>query len=320
MSNFYQAPVNVISKRSDPRTENESPHVGPTMVKCVREEPEYRGYAAPSIGVLLGVCLVGGTAIFCGMASISIAREYANQSASSRSSGAPSYDLLPRRDHHGDAHYMTLSGDPRGAGVRGDPTEDAEVAMVTKKGAVGRPVGAGRVRRGRRGVRARTGLPEPSPLARKILTVTRIVCGTGIAAVLVMCAAVVAFAPHTPGVNVCNTEFDWVSFASGWRTFALVSGMSLGRRPARDGGEAGGWRRETGDGSRTDLYSDSALLRPTEGRWTKLLAQELLPRVDGNQESVDVGLPGERCRVWGSRSAEPGLKFAARWSCCIERH
>lgn len=71
------------------------------------------------------------------------------------------------------------------------------------------PRGLSRSRRGRAGVAA-AAEPGPSRLARKILGFTRCVAGTGIMAILAGCTVVVMFAPHIPGVNVCNTEFDWV--------------------------------------------------------------------------------------------------------------
>lgn len=81
-----------------------------------------------------------------------------------------------------------------------------------KPAAVGEERGARRLRRNRcvRAGAAAAADPGPSPLARKVLGFTRCVAGTGIIAMVVGCAVVVMFAPHTPGVNVCNTEFDWV--------------------------------------------------------------------------------------------------------------
>lgn len=164
------------------------------------------------------------------MATLSIAREYANQSAASRAerfsmplASAPPAEARGSSSVN-NGEYMMLSGDNdnRGNGVDendgGDPSaNDAEMevgSIQTKKGASGEAAsGAQRIRRR---TRARAEAADaarrgPSPLARKVLSLTRLVCGGGMAMVLIMCAVVVMFAPHAPGVNVCNTEFDWVS-------------------------------------------------------------------------------------------------------------
>ncbi|CAM9752473.1 unnamed protein product [Sphacelaria rigidula] len=211
--------------------------------QCERKEPEYRGYASPSIAVLLGVFLVGGTAIFCAMATLSIAREYANQSAETRASAAAMYmaPSAPPAAHSSSSTatdrngYMMLSGgsggdgdDADGEDDAGSPEEEAEVKHCLvhvlyffeykrdggKAAPVGQAAAAAAGSRGRRRGRAGAGratVPGPSPLARKILGFTRIVAGTGIIAALLGCTVVVMFAPHAPGVNVCNTEFDWGS-------------------------------------------------------------------------------------------------------------
>lgn len=232
------------------------------LSQCQRELPEYRGYAAPSIGVLLGVFLVGSTAFVCGIAAISIAREYAKESASSRESAAYPFGLPPPSSSaaalsgsappavgammttSGDGdEYVTLAADENSAlvsrpandnntnhssssttgpdEVDNNPfvEEEGHVDPEKKKAAHSRAAGRARPsgrRRGRIGRSAAAAaeahaLPGPSPLARKVLLFTRLICGAGMAAALMMCAIVVGFAPHAPGVNVCNTEFDWVS-------------------------------------------------------------------------------------------------------------
>lgn len=189
--------------------------------QCQRQLPEFRGYAAPSIAVLLGVLLVGSTAFVCGIAAISVAREYAKESAATRAGDAVARSVARRRSSAraapagGGGEYMMISGGHFSGALADVSSTDEEREFHSRKGppAVGKVSGrAGRERRSGRG-RARgasVDAPGPSPLARKVLLFTRLICGTGMAAALLMCAAVVAFAPHTPGVNVCNTEFDWV--------------------------------------------------------------------------------------------------------------
>ncbi|CAM9610120.1 unnamed protein product [Hapterophycus canaliculatus] len=241
--------------------------------QCQRELPEFRGYEAPSLAVLLGVFLVGSTALFCGIAGISIAREYAKESAASRQQNAviaaaaagataTATTVRPVRlraaepsgsggDGDGAGDYVPLDGDDGnddgesggllgmgGAGARAsdDPSDAlgatggaAVAAAATENsnatrtplvpkgkrdygmGRVGRSGGGGTTRRRSRAVASEPPPLGPSRLARKVYFYTRLVCGTIMAGALVMCGAVVAFAPHAPGVNVCNTEFDWVS-------------------------------------------------------------------------------------------------------------
>ncbi|CAB1120072.1 unnamed protein product [Ectocarpus sp. CCAP 1310/34] len=230
--------------------------------QCQRELPEFKGYEAPSIAVLLGVFLVGSTTLFCGIAGISIAREYAKESAATRRQNAlrvttfsPDRSVrLTAAEPSGDGGYMTLAGDDdseendddaddesdvhmRGGGIgtRGPSGPSAaeeggaEAAAATatatappvpkgkrdfgRAGArrVGRSTSRTRRRRRRREAAAAEALPGPSPLARKVYCVTRLVCGTSMAVALLICGVVIGFAPHAPGVNVCNTEFDWGS-------------------------------------------------------------------------------------------------------------
>lgn len=156
------------------------------------------------------------------MAILSIAREYANQSAASRANAAyPAPSAPPAGQSSADNRmgYMMLSGDDD---IDGDidralsAEAEAEAGAKNKKKATASASGvdARRVRRRARGVGAPlASVPGPSPLARKVVGFTRFVVGMGIAAVLVCCTVVVMFAPHIPGVNVCNTKFDWVSDA-----------------------------------------------------------------------------------------------------------
>lgn len=227
----------------------------PVHEQCQRELPEFRGYAPPSIGVILGVFLVGSTALFCGIAGISIAREYSKESAAARRrdalreaaatttavSAARWPAGLRAAEPSGDGNeggYMTLAGDDTddepgggaaaaplmGGSINASSADEEEDGGAIRKGKRDygrggpRRVGGGgggsaRRRRRRRRAEAEAAAARlgPSPLARKVSFYTRMVCGTGLAATLIMCVAVVAFAPHAPGVNVCNTEFDWVS-------------------------------------------------------------------------------------------------------------
>lgn len=186
--------------------------------QCERTLPEFRGYAAPSFAVLLGVFLVGSTAFVCGIAAISVAREYVKESAASRESAAVAQSAaLTRRAGtapaapSGDGEYMMLVGNERRGLVNDDPSAEEEGEADLGKGKAATRTGrARRTRRGRTDA-ATVEAPGPSPLANKVYFFTRLICGTGMAAALLMCALVVAFSPHTPGVNVCNTEFDWVS-------------------------------------------------------------------------------------------------------------
>lgn len=225
--------------------------------QCQRREPEFRGYASPSIGVLLGVFLVGSTALCCGIAALSIAREYVKESTATRrrnyrrslalSSGravrlmaAEPSGVGGDEDSGGGGSYMTLAGDTTdeddtvllaggGGGINTSPgnpfaPEEEEGGAAAPAAAVTRQA----VRKGKRGYgprrvrsssrwrrEAEVAALGPSPLASKVSFFTRMICGTGMAATLLVCGVVVAFAPHTPGVNVCNTEFDWVS-TCGW--------------------------------------------------------------------------------------------------------
>ena len=197
--------------------------------------PEFRGYAAPSIGVLLGVFLVGGTTLVCGLAAISIAREYAKESAATREGAAvaaaarmPTAPAAPRsrpEPASGETEYMTLAGNEESVLMSDDPDptaeEEGEAAAAKGKRRIARAGRVGGAYRSDYGGRAAGGgagrgggrRAGPSPLARKVLLFTRVVCGTGMLAAVVMCGVVVWFAPHAPGVNMCNTEFDWVSDA-----------------------------------------------------------------------------------------------------------
>ncbi|CAM9113695.1 unnamed protein product [Ectocarpus fasciculatus] len=221
--------------------------------QCQRELPEFKGYEAPSIAVLLGVFLVGSTTLFCGIAGISIAREYAKESAATRRQNALrvatfSSDRsvrLTAAEPSGDGGYVMLAGDDdsderdddaddesgvlmRGGGIGPSAAEEggaeaaaaAATAPAVPKGkrdfgrtgarSVGRSTSRTRRRR-RRGRRAVVEEDGPSPLARKVYFLTRLVCGTSMAVALMVCGVVIGFAPHAPGVNVCNTEFDWGS-------------------------------------------------------------------------------------------------------------
>eukprot|EP00752_Nemacystus_decipiens_P006985 g6265.t1 len=203
--------------------------------QCQRELPEFRGYAAPSIGVILGVFLVGSTALFCGIAGISIAREYSKESAAARRRDALREAAMggglraaePSGGGNNDG-YLTLAGDTddeEDAGLIGGSinTSTEEEGWAGSKGKrdygrggprrIGRASGSSARRRRRRRAAAEAAAARlgPSPLARKVSFYTRLVCGTGLAATLIICGVVVAFAPHAPGVNVCNTEFDWGS-------------------------------------------------------------------------------------------------------------
>ncbi|CAM9809323.1 unnamed protein product [Scytosiphon promiscuus] len=242
--------------------------------QCQRELPEFRGYEAPSLAVLLGVFLVGSTALFCGIAGISIAREYAKESAASRqqnaaiaaaAAGAAAAGAAATRttvrpvrlraaepsgsggDGGGVDDYVALNGgdgdddgesggllgvgaaaarvsdgpsggrgEERGAAAAAAAAETSTTPLVPKgkrdygMGRVSR-IGGGSSRRRGRAVASEPPPLGPSRLARKVYFYTRLVCGTIILGVLATCGAVVAFAPHAPGVNVCNTEFDWGS-------------------------------------------------------------------------------------------------------------
>lgn len=181
----------------------------PSPNQCQRKQPEYRGYAAPSIGVLLGVFLVGGTAFVCGIAAISTAREYAKESAASRENATSARSNRSSRSaiRSRDGEYMMLAGNDS-SGLAEGPSAEEGIVEVTK-GAARVGGRSRRVRRGRRGL-PEADPPGPSPLARMVVRYTQIICGIGMVATLVMCSLVVMFAPHTPGVNMCNTEFDWV--------------------------------------------------------------------------------------------------------------
>ena len=203
--------------------------------QCQRELPEFRGYAAPSIGVILGVFLVGSTALFCGIAGISIAREYSKESAAARrrdalraaTAGRGLRAAEPSGGGNEDG-YLTLAGDTddeesddlMGGSINTSTEEEGRAVPKGKRDygrggptRMGRASGSSARRRRRRRAAAAAAAAQlgPSPLARKVSFYTRLLCGTGLAATLIMCGVVVAFAPHAPGVNVCNTEFDWVS-------------------------------------------------------------------------------------------------------------
>lgn len=208
--------------------------------------------------------LVGSVALFCGIAAISIAREYAKESAATRQQNAviaaaatgattTTTTVRPVRlraaepSGSGDVDdYVPLNGDisdndddgesggllgvgRAGAGARASDgprrEEGAAAAAAATSTSTRTPLvpkgkrdyGMGRVSRsGGARRRGRAAPAEPAPLgpsrlARKVYFYTRLVCGTIMAGALITCGAVVAFAPHAPGVNVCNTEFDWVS-------------------------------------------------------------------------------------------------------------
>lgn len=227
-----------LSRRPPP-----SPRLAPTNLRgfsplreqCQRELPEFRGYAAPSIGVILGVFLVGSTALFCGIAGISIAREYSKESAAARrrdalraaTAGRGLRAAEPSGGGNEDG-YLTLAGDTddeesddlMGGSINTSTEEEGRAVPKGKRDygrggptRMGRASGSSARRRRRRRAAAAAAAAQlgPSPLARKVSFYTRLLCGTGLAATLIMCGVVVAFAPHAPGVNVCNTEFDWVS-------------------------------------------------------------------------------------------------------------
>lgn len=226
--------------------------------------------------------LVGSTTLFCGIAGISIAREYAKESAATRRQNAlrvttfsPDRSVrLTAAEPSGDGGYITLAGDDvsdehdddaddesgvlmRGGGIgtRGPSGPSAaeeggaEAATATatapavpkgkrdfgRAGArrVGRSTSRTRRRRRRREAAAAEALPGPSPLARKVYCVTRLVCGTSVAVALLMCGVVIGFAPHAPGVNVCNTEFDWVS-QTRWR-LVVCRWLVVFLRPKKQG-------------------------------------------------------------------------------------
>lgn len=146
----------------------------------------------------------------CGIAAISTAREYAKESAASREnatsarSNRSSSSVMRSRD----GEYMMLVGNNSSSLAESPPAEEGMVEVT--KGAARVGGRSTRVRRGRRSLREAES-PGPSRLARMVVRYTQIICGMGMAATLVMCSLVVMFAPHTPGVNMCNTEFDWVS-------------------------------------------------------------------------------------------------------------
>lgn len=260
--------------------------------QCQREVPEFRGYAGPSIGVLLGVFLVGSTALCCGIAALSIAREYVKESTATRrhnyrraaalsSSRAVRLRAAEPSGSGGDEdsggggggggiRYLTLAGDSTdeednvllvgsGGGINanpgnpfapeeeeggaaaagaGTPTATRQVTAAAEAARKGkRDYGPRRVRRSSRRRRAADAAAlGPSPLAKKVSFFTRMICGTGMAATLLVCGVVVALAPHTPGVNVCNTEFDWVRVT-----------VPLGRRVGR-------WERKAGDAAGVGVF------------------------------------------------------------------
>lgn len=207
--------------------------------------PEFRGYAAPSIGVLLGVFVAGCTALFCAIAGISIAREYAKESAAARRRDAlraATTGGLRAAEPSGDGNndgYLTLAGDTddeesdslMGGSINASTEEEGRAVPKGKRDygrgggprRMGRASGSSARRRRRRRAAAAAAAAQlgPSPLARKVSFYTRLLCGTGLAVTLVMCGVVVAFAPHAPGVNVCNTEFDWVSDGAGPGAYCL---------------------------------------------------------------------------------------------------
>lgn len=178
----------------------------------------------------------------CGIAAISVAREFSKESAASRERDAVAWlAITPRLDS---ARAAPSSGGSGGGNGNGSGGRDDEYAIII--GDDGNNTGSGltnedddlaageegdtdvrtkrKVARGKSGMvrRARQRLatgqssvavdpPGPTRLARKVYFFTRLICGTGMAAALLICVVIVAFAPHAPGVNVCNTQFDWVS-------------------------------------------------------------------------------------------------------------
>ncbi|CAM9307226.1 unnamed protein product [Discosporangium mesarthrocarpum] len=200
-----------------------------TNDQCQRKEPEHRGYAAPSIAVILGVLLVGGTAVTCGLATLALATEFAKQS--STPAAVPVYVTLPGESNMdlclegedageaqgSDGAAKTWDGGPR-RGVRGGRRQlwargDTSLSPPTTS------MGGAGARHGEQG--------EPSPLGQKVRSCARWFCGSAVALVLVVCAAVVSFAPHAPGVNVCNTQFDWGSIVHSMKKASIEADFQL---------------------------------------------------------------------------------------------
>lgn len=179
---------------------------------------------------------MGSTALFCGIAGISIAREYSKESAAARRRDALRAATAPSRGLRAaepsgagnDDGYLTLAGDTDdeesdgliGGSINTSTEEEGRAVPKGKRdygrggpGRMGRASGSSARRRRRRRAAAEAAAARlgPSPLARKVSFYTRLLCGTGLVVTLIMCGVVVTFAPHAPGVNVCNTEFDWVS-------------------------------------------------------------------------------------------------------------
>ncbi|CAN0336649.1 unnamed protein product [Laminaria digitata] len=127
------------------------------------------------------------------------------------------------REEEGDASAMKGKRRVGRASRVGDAYRSGGGGDGGRAGARGWAAGRGGRRRGG----AEGGGPGPSPLARKVLLFTRVVCGTGMAAAVLMCGVVVWFAPHTPGVNMCNTEFDWKSIVESLKKASLETDFQL---------------------------------------------------------------------------------------------
>ncbi|CAM9150087.1 unnamed protein product [Choristocarpus tenellus] len=171
--------------------------------QCQREEPEHRGYAAPPLAVILGVLLVGGTAVTCGLATIALTSEFAKQSATPAAIPA----------------YVSLAGDAE-TGSASESEEDDFEGRRPKEGRLtqGQVLGQHRMRHASPhptfAASTSVGGGAPSPFSRKVHSFAKIACGCSVVGVLLLCASVVTFSPHVPGVNVCNTQFDWGSIVS----------------------------------------------------------------------------------------------------------
>jgi hypothetical protein len=143
----------------------------------------------------------------CGVATIMLSRDYAKSSERAALSwdAAYEYELMPGdsvAELDDGTSLLPPSAPPKpGAGL-----------SVNDAGNVAEP--RARTWRLRRTAPPNTGNSPAhamTPLAYAFYTFVRFVCGSFLVITLAMCVLVIIYAPHTPQLNVCNTEFDWSS-------------------------------------------------------------------------------------------------------------
>lgn len=178
--------------------------------QCQRPAPEYTGYGAPPLAAILGVLLVGGSIMMCGVYTVLLARDYAKAARGENGDRRDYYSALG--DSSDDEEYTRPSA----------PLPPTDNGTDSKKPL--RPVSMRHLRVAT--PRSHTTRPR-GYLATRVYSFARLVCGLILFMTAVCAAIVLAFAPRTPLVNVCNTQFDWGSIVHSMKKLAVEADFQI---------------------------------------------------------------------------------------------